>query len=107
MGDTDLGGKNWQRLHRLIYVSAIAAVIHFWWKVKADVRDPAIYAAILGGLLLLRLALSARDKYRKLSRQVKSGTVQQPGAQPADRTINSGPGSYLHDKDITLRPLTT
>jgi sulfoxide reductase heme-binding subunit YedZ len=79
-----LGGKNWQRLHRLIYVSAVAAVIHFWWKVKADVRDPAIYAAILGGLLLLRLALSARDKYRKLSRQVKSGTVQQPGAQPAD-----------------------
>ena len=79
-----LGGKNWQRLHRLIYVSAVAAVIHFWWKVKADVRDPAIYAAILAGLLLLRLAQSARDKYRKPSRKVKSGTVQQPGAQPAD-----------------------
>ena len=41
-------------------------------------------AMLVVNLLLLRLALSARDKYRKLSRQVKSGTVQQPGAQPAD-----------------------
>jgi methionine sulfoxide reductase heme-binding subunit len=78
-----LGGKNWQRLHRLIYLSAIAAVIHFWWKVKADVREPAIYAAILGGLLLLRLAITASEKYRKPSRRLKSGPVQHPGTQPA------------------------
>ena len=78
-----LGGKNWQRLHRLIYLSAVAGVIHFWWKVKADVREPAIYAAILGGLLLLRLAITAREKYRKPSRRLKSGPVQHPGTQPA------------------------
>jgi methionine sulfoxide reductase heme-binding subunit len=78
-----LGGKNWQRLHRLIYLSAVSAVIHFWWKVKADVREPAIYAAILAGLLLLRLAMTAREKYRNPSRRLKSGPVRHPGAQPA------------------------
>ncbi len=50
-----MGGKRWQLLHRLIYVSGASAVIHFWWKVKADVRKPAIYAAVLGILLGLRL----------------------------------------------------
>ena len=50
-----MGGRRWQLLHRLIYVSSISAVVHFWWKVKADVRKPAIYAAVLGILLGLRL----------------------------------------------------
>ncbi len=50
-----LGGKGWQRLHRLIYVTGCAAVVHFWWKVKADHRGPAIYALILTLLLLARL----------------------------------------------------
>lgn len=51
-----LGGRNWQLLHRAIYLSAAAAVLHFWWKVKADTREPAIYAAVLGVLLLYRVA---------------------------------------------------
>jgi len=51
-----MGGRRWQLLHRLIYVSGVSAVVHFWWKVKADVRKPAIYAAVLGILLGLRLA---------------------------------------------------
>ena len=50
-----MGGRRWQLLHRLIYVSGVSAVVHFWWKVKADVRKPAIYAAVLGILLGLRL----------------------------------------------------
>jgi methionine sulfoxide reductase heme-binding subunit len=50
-----MGGRKWQLLHRLIYISGIAAVIHFWWKVKADVRLPAIYAVVLGTLLGLRI----------------------------------------------------
>jgi sulfoxide reductase heme-binding subunit YedZ len=49
-----MGGRRWQLLHRLIYVSGISAVVHFWWKVKADVRKPAIYAVVLGILLGLR-----------------------------------------------------
>jgi methionine sulfoxide reductase heme-binding subunit len=53
-----LGGRNWQRLHRLVYVSAAAAVVHFWWKVKADVREPAIYGTVLVVLLLARGAVA-------------------------------------------------
>jgi methionine sulfoxide reductase heme-binding subunit len=48
--------KRWQLLHRLIYASAIAGVVHYWWLVKADITLPAVYAAILGILLLYRLA---------------------------------------------------
>ena len=54
-----LGGKNWNRLHRLIYVSGIAAIIHFWWKVKADHRRPATYGAVLVLLLLYRVVIWA------------------------------------------------
>lgn len=50
-----LGGRRWQRLHRLVYVSAIAGVLHYWWLVKADISSPQRYALIVGGLLLFRL----------------------------------------------------
>jgi sulfoxide reductase heme-binding subunit YedZ len=50
-----LGGKRWQALHRLIYVSAVAGVIHYLWLVKADIRKPLIYGAILAVLLLYRI----------------------------------------------------
>jgi sulfoxide reductase heme-binding subunit YedZ len=50
-----LGGKNWQRLHWLVYFSAIAAVVHYWWLVKKDITDPLIYAVILGVLLASRI----------------------------------------------------
>jgi methionine sulfoxide reductase heme-binding subunit len=53
-----LGGRNWQRLHRLIYVTGIAGVTHYWWRVKADTLHPIIYAAIVALLLGYRLALS-------------------------------------------------
>ncbi len=48
-------GRKWQTLHRLVYFSAAAAVVHFWWKQKADIRQPAIYAGILAALLLVRV----------------------------------------------------
>lgn len=50
-----LGGKLWRQLHRLIYPIAILAVIHFLWLVKADLREPLIYALILALLLTARL----------------------------------------------------
>ena len=49
-----LGGKRWQKLHRLIYCSATAGVVHFIWLVKADLRRPLTYGAILAALLLWR-----------------------------------------------------
>jgi sulfoxide reductase heme-binding subunit YedZ len=51
-----LGGKRWQLLHRLIYLSAAAGVIHFIWLVKADLRRPLTYGAFLVVLLAYRLA---------------------------------------------------
>jgi len=50
-----LGGKRWQALHRAIYVTAIAGVIHYYWLVKSDVRKPLEYAFLVGILLAWRL----------------------------------------------------
>ncbi|MGH7993280.1 MAG: sulfite oxidase heme-binding subunit YedZ [Limisphaerales bacterium] len=50
-----LGGKRWRALHRLAYVAAIAGVIHYYMQVKADVRQPLVFAAVLAILLGYRL----------------------------------------------------
>ena len=47
-------GRNWQRLHKLVYLIAVLGVLHFLWLVKADHREPAIYLGVLIVLLLLR-----------------------------------------------------
>ncbi|CAN5689150.1 protein-methionine-sulfoxide reductase heme-binding subunit MsrQ [soil metagenome] len=59
-----MGGKNWQRLHRLVYIAAIAACIHFWWLVKAGVRTPWKVTAVLAVLLAARLIYTAMKKSR-------------------------------------------
>ncbi len=53
----------WILLHRLIYIIAMLAVLHFWWMVKADTREPAIYAFILAGLLGIRLFFYLKRKF--------------------------------------------
>jgi sulfoxide reductase heme-binding subunit YedZ len=50
-----LGGKHWQMLHRLVYFSAAAGVVHYIWLVKADLKKPLEYASVLGGLLVYRV----------------------------------------------------
>ncbi|MBT3359914.1 MAG: sulfoxide reductase heme-binding subunit YedZ [Rhodospirillales bacterium] len=57
-----LGGKSWQRLHRLVYPAGILAVVHFYMMVKADVREPLIYAAILTALLAWRIFKRLKPK---------------------------------------------
>jgi methionine sulfoxide reductase heme-binding subunit len=65
-----LGGKRWSRLHQLVYVSAIGGVVHYWMLVKADIRQPLLFAVVLAVLLgyrllivyLLRLARGAATK---------------------------------------------
>jgi len=52
-----LGGRHWQNLHRLIYASAVAGVVHYVWLVKADVRVPLIYGSVLSVLLAYRAVL--------------------------------------------------
>ena len=57
-----LGGKRWRALHRLIYGAAVAGVLHYWWLVKADIRNPAAYAVVVGALLTFRIVVWARKK---------------------------------------------
>ena len=69
-----LGGKNWQMLHRLIYFSAMAGVVHYWWLVKSDIRQPLLYGMLLAILLSLRLlrsrpAIPARASVRSPATQ--------------------------------------
>jgi sulfoxide reductase heme-binding subunit YedZ len=49
-----LGGKRWNRLHSVIYATAVLAVVHYWWLVKADIREPFCYAAAVAALLGFR-----------------------------------------------------
>lgn len=62
-----LGGRRWQALHRAVYGIAILAVMHFWWLVKADLREPLLYAAILAVLLGLRAWWREQERRRQLS----------------------------------------
>src|SRR6266480_4501483 len=75
-----LGGKRWQALHRLIYFSAIAGVIHYVWLVKADIRKPVQYAFVLGILLTYRLVAWTLPKIRARKAAALSGRrVELPG----------------------------
>jgi sulfoxide reductase heme-binding subunit YedZ len=61
-----LGGKRWRMLHRLIYGTAVAGVIHYYWQVKSDKRDPLAYGAIFAFLFAWRighwLLVKSREK---------------------------------------------
>jgi methionine sulfoxide reductase heme-binding subunit len=76
-------GRRWQRLHRLAYVAAALAVWHFFWQVKADLREPLLYAAILAALLAYRAVTALRTRRAPTS---KSGSATAPG-----RTSAPGP----------------
>ena len=66
-----MGGRQWQSLHRSIYAIAMLGVVHFWWQVKADVLEPAIYAVILAALLGVRAWW--RELERRRQRATQSG----------------------------------
>lgn len=62
-----LGFLQWQRLHRLIYFSALAGVIHYYWLVKSDIRLPVMYAAIWAALIAYRLGAWLRTQPRRVT----------------------------------------
>ena len=64
-------GRRWQMLHRLVYVIAVLGVWHYYWGVKADVRQPLTYAAVLACLLALRW-WRARSRRAPADRQSRS-----------------------------------
>jgi sulfoxide reductase heme-binding subunit YedZ len=55
-------GRRWGQLHKAVYVIAVLAVLHFWWLVKSDIREPALYAAILALLLGWRAVRALRRR---------------------------------------------
>jgi len=59
-----LGGKKWQWLHRLVYLSASAGAVHFYWLVKKDVTVPVRYLVVLSVLLVFRVAWWAWQRRR-------------------------------------------
>jgi sulfoxide reductase heme-binding subunit YedZ len=67
-----MGGKNWQRLHRLIYVAAIAGIIHYWWLVKKGNYSPAFDTLVLTVLLLARIAYVLIKRSKKPTATLKS-----------------------------------
>lgn len=50
-----LGGRRWRMLHRLVYAIGIGGVVHYWWLVKSDIREPLLYGTILAFLLGYRV----------------------------------------------------
>lgn len=60
-----MGYVKWQRLHLLVYPAALLAVIHFIWRVKKDLSEPMVYAAILAALLLVRVVSILRRHHRR------------------------------------------
>jgi sulfoxide reductase heme-binding subunit YedZ len=71
-----LGGRNWQRLHRLIYATAILGVLHYLWLVKADKRKPLEYGFVLSILLLYRVVAWAIGKRKSLNAGMAVGAAQ-------------------------------
>lgn len=65
-----LGARRWTALHKLVYLIAPLGVLHFWWMVKRDVTEPAIYAVVLAVLLGWRLAARASAKPQRAGRVV-------------------------------------
>lgn len=67
-----LGGRRWQMLHRAVYVTAIAGVVHYYWLVKSDVHKPIEYGFLVGILLLWRLG----DSIVGRRKQVPAGAAR-------------------------------
>ena len=77
-------GKKWQTLHRLAYVAAVAAVIHFYWLVKKDKSEPLMFIAVLGLLFAIRIGYILKEKRAKVASQ----RVTLPSGQ---RAVNQAP----------------
>jgi sulfoxide reductase heme-binding subunit YedZ len=78
-----LGGRAWQRLHRVSYVASVLAVVHFAWKVKADLLEPAVFGTALALMLVTRVVSSAAQE---ASHAREKGSKRGVG-------VDDGPGS--------------
>jgi sulfoxide reductase heme-binding subunit YedZ len=70
-----LGGRNWRRLHRIVYVAGPLGALHYVMLVKADLREPLLYATILAVLLGYRLAATVRERLALAARRAQASHV--------------------------------
>jgi len=97
-----LGGKRWQGLHRLVYLTAIAGVMHYYWLVKSDIRWPLFYGSIVALLLASRLVgvqksapvSSLRLRLADIRRETRDAvTLRFP--LPSGKPLGAKPGQFL------------
>jgi sulfoxide reductase heme-binding subunit YedZ len=84
-------GKRWQQLHYSIYLVGLLGVWHFWWQVKLDTSEPAIYAAILTVLLGYRLHRYLERQRRRARKALPPRPVVRGGARD---DVNSSAAEY-------------
>lgn len=75
-----LGGKRWRILHRAIYITAVLGVIHFYWLVKSDKREPLAYGAIFAVLFLWRIGVWLIERRRAAAGGVRKASVSAESA---------------------------
>jgi sulfoxide reductase heme-binding subunit YedZ len=76
-------GRNWVKLHRLVYAIAVLAVVHYWWQTKLDVAEPFLYAFLLAVLLGVRF-WHHRSVHTKTAVATAYPRVEPP--QPGEKT---------------------
>jgi methionine sulfoxide reductase heme-binding subunit len=84
-----LGGRRWRKLHRLVYASAIAGVIHYYWQVRIDEAVPIRFAVVVGVLLGFRVLMYAMRRRRKSRGPATGESAEQfskPGVQPGKQS---------------------
>ncbi len=75
-----LGFARWKLLHRLAYVAPALGVLHFIWRVKKDISEPATYGVVLGALLLVRVLTILRARVASMAPALKSAGQRNPAA---------------------------
>jgi DMSO/TMAO reductase YedYZ heme-binding membrane subunit/ferredoxin-NADP reductase len=97
-----LGAGRWQRLHRLVYITAIAGVVHYYWLVKSDIRLPVLYGAIVALLLAARL-LGLRTGRSQNTRRLRLSSIKRQTGDTvtlrfplsAAKPLGAKPGQFL------------
>lgn len=80
-------GRNWKRLHKLAYVAGILAVLHFFWLVKIDIREPLLYGAGLAILLVIRIP-TVRQFFSRLHLKPARKSAAATRKPAVDATMN-------------------
>lgn len=84
-------GRRWLRLHRLVYPATLLGCLHFWWQVKADVREPLVYAAIAVTLLGWRAARAIAARIRRPPAAVRASSASPSSHQPSSEASTGSP----------------